>query len=183
MFGDGGHSVALVDVLSLITPPAQPSGVGTLDEWRLVERELGLVLPTDYREFVFAYGHDRLAGMYSVYNPFVTHLGRRYIERVRDVCQSEADFRVDFPERVPYPVWPEPGGLFPWAGDDNGNEYFWLTAGPPDEWPVVSNAPRGRGYREQGGTMTEYLAGVLRGEIRPLISDFPTPQDMVFDSY
>jgi hypothetical protein len=169
--------MALAVVTGLVPPPARPSGVGTLEQWRAAERELDLVFPTDYREFVFAYGTGTFATEYSVYSPF---WGAEYFDHVRYLCQIEREFRVEFPNRVPYPVWPEPGGVFPWGSDQNGNYYLWLTDGPPDLWQVVTNEPRGHGYREHDCTMTEYLAGVMLGRIRPLIGDFPTPDCFVF---
>ena len=39
---------------------------------------------------------------------------------------------------VPYPVYPEPGGLLPWGGIRDGGYAFWLTGpGEPVGWPVV----------------------------------------------
>lgn len=169
--------MALTEVTALIPPPPRPSGVGTPEEWRAIERELGLTLPTDYREFVSTYGTGRLAVEYLIYSPF---WGAEYLNHVRYLCQLETDFRAQFPHRVPYPVWPEPGGVLPWADDQNGNYYLWLTEGPPDQWEVLTNQVRGHGYQRHRCTMTGYLAGVLRGEIRPLIGDFPSPEVMFF---
>jgi hypothetical protein len=169
--------VAIDDVVALVPPPANPNQIGTLDEWRAVERELGLAFPTDYQEFVLTYGTGMFATEYAVFNPFA---GTKYLQRVRYLCEIEADFRRKFPNRVPYAVYPEPGGVFLWGNDQNGNYYGWLTAGPPDRWPVVTNEVRGHGYREHGCSMTDYLAGVLRGQIDPLIGDFPGPDCFVF---
>jgi hypothetical protein len=170
--------MAIDDVVRLIPPPPRPSGVGTPDEWRAVERELGLTFPADYRDFVSAYGTGMFATEYEVYNPFG---GAEYLDHVRYLCRIEADFRRQLPARVPYPAWPEPGGVFPWGADQNGNYYLWLTAGPPDRWPVLTNEVRGHGYREHHCTMTEYVSGVLAGRIRPLIGgDFPGPDNFVF---
>lgn len=170
--------MALADLLALVPPPVVPKVVGSLADWRAVEHTLGLVFPTDYREFIFAYGTGMFATEYAVFNPFA---GAKYLDQVRYLCQIEQDMRKQFPSRCPHPIHPEPGGLFPWACCNNGNYYCWLTKGEPDTWQVVTNAVRGEGYREHGCSMSEYLAGVLRGEIKPLIGDFPSPDCFRFD--
>lgn len=50
---------------------------------------------------------------------------------------QERGSRNSKPEKCPYPFYPEPGGLLPWAGTDNGDRVCWLTEGQPDGWTVV----------------------------------------------
>jgi hypothetical protein len=45
--------------------------------------------------------------------------------------------RAEDPEPFGYPLYPEPGGLLPWAGTGNGVQLCWLTEGESDAWPVV----------------------------------------------
>lgn len=169
--------MAVADVTALIVPPAVPNQVGTLDEWRAVERELGVTLPSDFREFVLAYGTGLLGRFYAVWNPFT---GAEFTDHVRLICGYERGLQQQFPQYYPYPIYPESPGFLPWGSDDNGNYYGWLTDGPPDRWPVLSNGVRGKGYQLHHRTMTEYLAGVFRGEIIPLASEYPGPEDLVF---
>jgi hypothetical protein len=84
---------------------------------------------------------------------------------------------------VPYPVFPEKGGILPWGRDENGNDYSWLTEGLPDLWKVVQNNVRGKGYALHECSMTGFLVGVLEGRIKPLASDYPRPEDFVFHPY
>ena len=88
---------------------------------------------------------------------------------------------MQFPQYYPYPICPEFPGFLPWGSDDNGNYYRWLTEGPADRWMVLTNEVRGQGYWLHNRTMTEYLAGVFRGEIAALASDYPAPGDLVFE--
>jgi hypothetical protein len=172
--------MAIRDVTALIPPPAEPSQVGTLADWQAVERELGLTLPSDYRDFVFTYGTGDLARFYRVWNPFQ---GSEFVDLVRRICGYEQESQRQFPERFPYPIYPECPGFLPWGSDDNGNYYGWLTEGLADQWPVLTNAVRGQGYLLHRCSMTDYLARVLRGEIRPLASDYPSLEDLVFNAY
>jgi hypothetical protein len=171
--------MATADVIALISPPATPHEVGTLAEWQAIEQVLGVTFPSDFREFVFAYGSGQLGQFYWVWNPF---WGPEFLREVRDVCGSEGDLRRQYPDFYPYPIYPERPGFLPWGSDDNGNYYGWLTEGPSDRWPVLTNNMRGRGYRLFQGTMTEYLAGVFRGEVKPLAGDYPGPDDLVFQA-
>jgi SMI1-KNR4 cell-wall len=169
--------MAVADVTALIPSPAFPNQVGSLDEWRAVERELGVTLPLDFREFVFTYGTGQLGRFYSVWNPF---WGSEFVQQVRLICGYERESQQQFPQYFPYSIYPESPGFLPWGSDDNGNYYGWLTEGPPDRWPVLSNEVRGGGYRLHRCTMTEYLGGVFRGEIIALAGEYPGQDDLVF---
>lgn len=75
-------------------------------------------------------------------------------------------------EQVPYPIFPERGGVVPWAITDNGDLCFWLTDAPDaDRWIVVVNESRGRTWEEYRGSATEFLADVISARQR--ISIFP----------
>ncbi len=75
------------------------------------------------------------------------------------------------PENYPYPAWPPLGGLLPWAATEYGAALCWLTRGEPDAWPVVYGHPHEEPEVLLPGTMTEVLAGWLRGEAR--LSPYP----------
>ena len=38
---------------------------------------------------------------------------------------------------LPYPLWPEEGGLLQWGKRADEKTLFCLTRGEPSEWPVV----------------------------------------------
>jgi hypothetical protein len=170
-------------LMQLVPPPAKPTEVGTLKKWRDVEKKLGTNLPVDYREFVFAYGTGLFAKFYRVYNPFAASEYTALLPQVQTVCKMERDFKESNPERVPYPIYPDAVGLLPWGNDENGNYYFWLTEGEPDEWTVAQNEARGKGYRAQPCSMTEFLTQVLQKKIKALASGYPQKKDMVFESW
>ena len=80
-------------------------------------------------------------------------------------------FSEDELSERPYPFWPEPGGLLPFGGTDNGDTLFWLQRGSPDDWPVVV-WDRGRlGYELLDCGLTDFLAGLATGAILP--KEFP----------
>jgi hypothetical protein len=183
VFGGGGLEVSIAELKKLVPPPAEPFEVGTLAQWRKLEKQLRTRLPDDYRDFVFAYGSGLFAGLYRVYNPFSADEYIALLPKSRRVCDIKRWSRDDDPERYPYPYFPEPGGLLPWANDENGNDYFWHTEGPPDEWTVVQENNRGEGIRAQPYSMTGFLVGILRRKIKPLASGYPRKGDYKFEPY
>ena len=66
--------------------------------------------------------------------------------------------------------------------DDNGNDYFWRMVGDPNDWPVVQCEHRGSGFAEHPMTMSAFLLAIFDQTIPALASDFPTPDDEVFES-
>jgi hypothetical protein len=61
--------------------------------------------------------------------------------------------------------------LIPFAWTDDGDDLFWLSRGPPAEWPVVV-WDRGLSEPEvfECG-LTDFLAGLASGEVLP--KEFP----------
>jgi uncharacterized protein (TIGR02996 family) len=120
----------LDELRSLLPPPKRPfANTGNWDE---VEKELGLVLPADYKAYIMAYGGGGF-GCIDIPSPFgIRRDVRRWWESWAAIYRDISQY-----VEVPYPVFPEPGGLlcFGTLGDvDNLN---WLTVGDPDRWPFV----------------------------------------------
>src|SRR5262249_44977111 len=63
---------------------------------------------------------------------------------------------------MPYPIFPEPGGVIPWGVTDNGDVCYWKTGlADPNTWTVVVNESRGPDWEHFKGTMTEFLSAVV----------------------
>ena len=95
--------------------------------------------------------------------------GRRPI-----ILEADREIRDSFPDDVPEALFPEPGGLHPWAGTDNGDRLYWRTEGNPDSWSVVVWESRGPQYEDYALTMSGFLVAWLQGDVR--IPMFP-PED------
>lgn len=65
------------------------------------------------------------------------------------------------PERMPYPLFLEPGGLLSRGVTDNNDFFFWRTSGESDRWRVVVT-DQIEWWEFEGG-MQKFLAGLLRG--------------------
>jgi hypothetical protein len=167
----------------LVTPPNRPFEPGTIEQWASVESKLGLSLPSDYKDFLHSYGTGTFAAFYVIYNPFSSIEAANLLAKVETLCQQEREFKRDFPQAVPYRIYPERPGLLPWGGDENGNYYYWFTNGAPGAWKVISNEVRGDGFQEHGRCMTDFLCDVLTGEIPALAGDYPKDEYLHFESW
>lgn len=175
--------MSIAAVTKLVPPPARPSEVGSIEQWRAVEEQLGLVLPSDYREFIFNYGSGLFANFFRIYNPFAKNKWTALYPSVVRVCGWQRELRQTWPKDVPYEIYPTPSGILPWGNDENGNNYFWIAKGSPDAWTVLSDEVRGEGFREYGYTITEYLTKVLLKECDALAGGYPTEKDRVFKAW
>jgi hypothetical protein len=175
--------MSIAELQALVPPPVTPFEVGTSDRWQEVEDRLGLKLPRDYKEFICAYGSGLFAGLYVVHNPFAASRSINLLAYGKRVCDLNRESRRSNPERFLYPYFPEPGGLFPWGHDENGNDYFWRTEGPPSDWLVVQDNNRGEGIRVQPHSMTDFLVAILRREVEALASGYPRSENFVFHPY
>lgn len=167
----------------LVPPPVCPNEVCSLELLERVQTDLGLTLPCDYVEFIRLYGSGCFARFYWVFIPFSVNKHLSLLPQVENLSAIETEFKSKWGDaNVPYDVYPKNPGILPWACDDNGNYYYWLTEGDPDQWPIVQNEVRGSGYTQHPGcTMTSFLYRVLTGEIPALAGEYPTPEDMIFD--
>ncbi|MGW6449921.1 hypothetical protein [Lentzea sp. NPDC055074] len=147
-----------------------PGGPASID-WRAVEAELGTALPTDYRVYADNYPALCVEGFLHVSHPVGEWALREAAEAALVPLRGH---REEFPEFVPYALFPEPGGLLPWGITDNGDDLFWSTEGDPDDWRVVVS-DHAEWWTHDGGVLS-FLSGLLRREIEcPLLPRLGEP--------
>jgi hypothetical protein len=88
------------------------------------------------------------------------------LKQIEPVLSAIRELKKDWSDQHPYKLFPEPGGLLPFGGSDNGDTLFWLTLGEPDNWPIVVNAARDSDYEKFECDMTDFITGVLTRQIR-----------------
>jgi hypothetical protein len=125
-------------------PPSKRNYTGTLLGFQSIERELGLSLPAAYKELIHTYGQGVWFETIFVLNPFLAELNDlepwwsvRGYAGGSSWCNTLRTAREEFPRAFIHPIYPEPGGIFPWAFLQDGGVLYWLTAGPPPRWKTL----------------------------------------------
>lgn len=154
--------MAISDLVAVVPPPEFPDQVGSLDDLTQRERQMGVILPTDYREFAIRYGSGWFLDTYlGLKNPFVLDL----------VAAATADGygeRVFQRGIVPWPQFPAVPGLLEFGSNENGHRLLFLADGDPDTWPVIV-IPHGAGANEFERwdlPLGTFLAKALANDIR-----------------
>jgi hypothetical protein len=129
---------ALAALVSLVEPPPHPTRPDTID-WDEFSRRNGFDAPLDYRVLMTRYGTGgfgtaALPGgwLYTLdpFDPVATLTQQSDWDR-----RNARGLQRQFPEQYPrWPMWPEDGGLLPWANTADGDLVGWWTVGTPDRW-------------------------------------------------
>jgi SMI1-KNR4 cell-wall len=129
MLADQKRSNNLAALCALAAPPTSPFAAGSTEKWSEQEREHGIVLPDDYREYIDLYGAGAFYGCLAINSPFS--------ER-NNLWQYHWQYRDYFVSlQKQFPVFPEENGILAVGGDDNGDVLFWHTKGTPNTWSMV----------------------------------------------
>ena len=150
---------------SLAPPPEEPLEPGDPEGWGRVEDELGTALPADFKRFTELYGSGKFDDFLYLLNPFSADPAGNLVAAKDTMLADYAETRSKFPDRLPMPPYPEPGGLLPLGRSDNGNELYWLTEGAPDGWGVVAFAGRSTDHEVHEHPVTRFLELLLSGEL------------------
>jgi hypothetical protein len=156
---------ALARLQALVPPPHAPVERADPRRWPEVEAELGTALPADYKALVEAYGSGRFDELLWLFSPFAPRGPGNLLDERHTTLDAYRESRRRFPDRLPLPPFPEPGGLLPLGRSDNGNELYWLTGGAPDAWAVVLFGGRSTEHEQHPPGVAAFLAGVLTGEL------------------
>jgi hypothetical protein len=107
-------------------------------DWAGVEDALGLRLPSEFRELCEAFPPGEFQTFLKVLHPSAESDPAAYATEVSGYAALLGD---DAAERgFPYPLYPAPGGVVPWATIGFDYVIGWLAdAGvdSPDAWPVI----------------------------------------------
>jgi len=156
--GDGSTGETPSERLQrLVEPPQQPPQV----DLRAFEREVGVPLPHDFARLASIYGIGRFDELVSVLAP---DPGMRcgMFGRTQDERETHEYLAEDDPDpSLPYPIYPDDGGLLKWGEHDCGHRLWWLTRGHPDRWPVLIQADDGEDFFMYAGTATGLVCDLI----------------------
>lgn len=142
----------------LLTLAGDPVATGSPDEWEAAELRLGRQFPTDYRDFVLAYGYCAIDDL-RILNPFSEN-GGFWQDLEMERGSDAADLEIDDPDD-PLSSSPRPKGMIPWGSTGDGGSCLWITgSGEPDQWTVFETWElAGAAF---AGSMTDFLVATLR---------------------
>ena len=172
---------ALKQLMELVRPPSNRKFRGLLEGFESTESELGFELPVCYKELLQVYGHGVWFENFHIANPFVRDPANSRVWWCREIpcgpawCDHLHKLREDFLESV-YPIYPESGGLFPWAFIQDGGALYWLTKGSSSEWKSIHDPDSpllDEGCTEFNLSVTELLLGLATQDARLCEQEWP----------
>jgi hypothetical protein len=157
----------LDDLVKLIGLPAKPVDAVPADSpaWRDVEFRLSLEFPVDYKHLIAKLGTGSFADFLHVLNPFSSNHNLHLERAAHRILGATHEIRRSSPDDIPFAIFPETCGLFPWAITDNGDTLFWLTEGPSAWWPIVILQARAPEHEHHMLGASAVLSRFLRGTI------------------
>ncbi|MFJ2937955.1 hypothetical protein ACIO8G_34980 [Streptomyces sp. NPDC087219] len=145
--------------------PSSPPPV----DWDQTDHRLGFPVPADYRAWATEYPQITIDGFLTVFHPAATP--PNLFTAADDLLVFDRMLKEADPDDIPYPLHPEPGGLYPWGTTMNSERLHWYPVG--HRVVVIGRA----GNWEHPGTMTQFLEAILTRQVTcPLFPDtFPRP--------
>lgn len=176
---------SLDQLISLAPPPKEPKYVNSIADFTAIEASLGTRLPADFKLLLQTYGSGSWTEFYWVMNPFDPRVSGFWFDPGHHEMGLWRELRRDDPELIPYPVWPDTGGLLIWGGNENGGRLFWLTEGDPDRWPTLAMRDRTPEFDRFDQPCTDLLMSAVNMS-NPVLAEFALcrdPPPILFSSW
>lgn len=163
-------------LVELVPPPRNvPSPAG---DWEVFEGQNGFPPPPDYVALWETYGLGRVGWSRQGGNSWMIELYDAFDPEQSFVQQSEwtranfRDFQREFPEQhAQWPIWPDAGGFLPWGATEDGDEFGWITVGPPERWWTACHGRQMPDLEIGSGGIVATLVGMLLGDVHPELDD------------
>ncbi len=148
------------ELAALVSPPDAP-----LDfDKTVLQRNQGILrieFPADAVEFakVFGSGRFKCAYTWEVWSPSRQTFPLIVLEFSRIFNMFKESMEID---DVPFAIFPDVGGILPFATSSDGDWVCWITKGEPNDWKVVDLYQYEQGFYqilEMG--FSEYFYNVL----------------------
>lgn len=164
-------------LIASLPRPASPVCAPKPEQWKPVEKQLKTALPKDYKRFIEEYGTGQINEFFYILSPFAKARPMNLLDGGMKLLDAQRTVKSEAPEDVPYPLFPEKGGLLPFGLTDNGDVFYWRTSGAPEAWTIVVNESRGPEYEKFKLSTTKFIerlaAGKLKSEVLPRLEGPP----------
>ncbi|MET9802199.1 SMI1/KNR4 family protein [Streptomyces sp. NPDC006368] len=165
----------------LCPPPLAPRPV----TWSPVEHALGTRLPNDYKQLIETYGGGIFDETIWVLEPDCVDEDYDLVAQTRECADVLAEL-WSTGEPKPAELHPAGARAIPWAYvEGSGHFLYWLAlpGRSASEWTVLLNEGRGPEWEHHHVSCTEFLAGLMTGEVQSsYLPDFYA-EDHVFEPY
>uniref|UniRef100_UPI002F90D346 hypothetical protein n=1 Tax=Streptomyces virginiae TaxID=1961 RepID=UPI002F90D346 len=142
-------------------------------DWIAIASRLGTLFPDDYVDLANSYPSFVIDDFLSVHIPDRGDEERWGSGRLDVLAPLDSLWMSGMSQG--YTPYPEPGGLIMWGDSCDGDSFYWRTTGDsPNSWTIVV-AGANDDWSEFQGSLTDYLAGLITGDVAPygLPPDFP----------
>lgn len=166
---------AFDQLVAIWPPPNPPAGSCNEADWGRASASLPVLPPLDYRRFLEVYGtgyvgiNDIDPHWLVLRSPARANGYAELVEGFQASTRQLNECKRVSAKSFPFPVLPETGGLFPFAHDSCGFEYYWLTQGAPEDWKVFLDPDLGE-LENLGISFSELMLSFVQG--RPAHKDF-----------
>jgi hypothetical protein len=133
--------------------------------WDEVESLLGVRFPDDYKRLMNRFPSGAFSEYFYLYSPIQSG---ESLDTFRQRWEADlawlVHLRDDESETIPYPIYPESGGLIPWGlGDEQ--YFYWKTntLDDPDTWNVVFTDHLATDWGEYSGNVSSFLLDAIGG--------------------
>jgi hypothetical protein len=183
--------MTLRELEQIVPPPVVPLHPPTAEHWQALEAAVG-PLPSDYVELATKYGSGSfgaeegpgtffdLAYFLSPGHPKQRRGDIGALPRMVDETDSLRELRQRFPDQVPTPVWPDPGGLLYAGGTTTRHAIYWKTKGKPDTWTCAVSDHYGDDWFEWNGDLSSLYLAIATANVPTWIVEGPTRFPLVF---
>jgi hypothetical protein len=156
-----------LELQRLMPAPARAALVPTDRDWQEAERALGITLPSDYRDFLCAYGSGRVDDFLEIFNPASPHEYNNLVE-----CWKQQREVFEYMQKggmpLSFDLFPATPGLLPIGQTDNGDTIFYVVRGEPAAWAIAVLESRGRDVKVFEMSLTSFLVAGLKHQVDAL---------------
>jgi hypothetical protein len=159
--------MSVKELCEILNYPHFLPDIDTPERWQKIEAALEVSLPTDYKDFIDAFGTVYLGDFIYVLDPFTENQNFNLMGRGDAILEAFRDIgSILEGEKYPYPLYPDKDGLLPWGFTINGDHLFWFTHGEPQEWQIAIDESRGASFENYNESISSFLVKLLKKEIR-----------------
>lgn len=151
--------------------PENVYDTGNEKKWKEFEKETGISLPDDYKEFIGLYGTGGIGEFLWFLSPFTDDENVGFEIKTEAMLNAYNESRSSLPDEFKFNIYPEKNGLLPFAYTDNGDELYWQTASNFDDWSIVVYESASPEYQQFNMSFSEFLYNLITGQIACEIFD------------